>query len=109
MPGPTNTLLIEGSFRELVEELSAYVDGLRKTQNPESTASLHEEVAPLLEKVTQAEEKEGETKEEEIEEAKDGVLEIVSKASSILSSAPEKGSQPAIISYGRRSHATNYQ
>lgn len=93
MPGPTNTLLIEGSFRELVEELADFVDGLRKAQNPESAKSLKEEIAPLLDKVTQTEEKESENKEEEVEESKDAVLEVVSKASSVLSTAAEKGTQ----------------
>ena len=65
MPGPTNTLLIEGTFRELTDELSDYIDGPRKAQNAGSP-SLKEEVAPLLEKVTQAEEKESEDKEDEV-------------------------------------------
>ena len=90
MPGPTNTLLIEGSFRELIDELADYIDALRKAQNADS-ASLKEEVAPLLEKVTQAEESESEDREDEVESAKDAVLQVVIKSSSVLNSAPEKG------------------
>ena len=92
MPAPANTLLIEGSFRELTDELAGYIDGLRKAQNPESTASIKEEIAPLLESVTKAEQKEDEDREDEVEKAKDAVLEVIVKASGVLSTAQEKGS-----------------
>lgn len=91
MPGPTNTLLIEGSFRELTEELADYIDGLRKVQNPEGASSLREEITPLLDKVTQAEEKEGDDIEDDIDGAKDAVLDVVNRASGILTTAQEKG------------------
>ncbi|KAL9081053.1 MAG: hypothetical protein Q9159_007444 [Coniocarpon cinnabarinum] len=89
MPGPTNTLLIEGSFRELVDELADYVDGLRKAQNADSP-SLKEEVAPLLDRVVQTEENECEDREEEIETAKDAVLKVIVKTSGTLNTAPER-------------------
>jgi hypothetical protein len=62
-----NTLLIEGSFEELSEELAVYIDGL-------SQSSVQTEVAPLL--------KEGN---------KVDALKKIVTASSALNSAPEKG------------------
>ena len=96
MPGPTHTLLIEGSFRELAEELADYLEGLRKAQNGESTTSLRDQITPHLDKLTSVEEKQQEDSQdpeddEEANEAKDDVLQILSKASSVLNSAPEKG------------------
>ncbi|KAL6716268.1 hypothetical protein ACLMJK_005834 [Lecanora helva] len=49
MPGPSNTLLIEGSFEELADELAHYIDDVQKKQNPEN-ANAQAEIAPLLEK-----------------------------------------------------------
>lgn len=62
-----NTLLIEGSFEELSEELAVYIDGLAQS-------SVQSEVAPLL--------KEGN---------KVDALKKIVTASSALNSAPEKG------------------
>jgi translation initiation factor 3 subunit M len=63
----SNTLLIEGSFEELSEELAVYIDGL-------SQSSCQAEIAPLL---------------------KDGnkvdALKKIVTASSALNSAPERG------------------
>ena len=73
MPGSTNTLLIEGSFEELAEELAQYIDGIRKTQGEEG-GNLQGEVAPLLE-----------------QGQKDEVLKKIVTASAILNAAPEKG------------------
>ncbi|MCJ1366638.1 hypothetical protein MMC16_005768 [Acarospora aff. strigata] len=72
MPGPTNTLLIEGTFEELVEELAQYIDGVKKTQG-EDGSSLQGEIAPLLE-----------------QGQKDEVLKKVVTASTVLNAAPEK-------------------
>jgi hypothetical protein len=62
-----NTLLIEGTFEELSEELAVYIDGL-------GGSSVQSEIAPLL---------------------KDGnkvdALKKMVTASSVLNSAPEKG------------------
>ena len=73
MPGPSNTLLIEGSFEELSDEFAHYVEELQKKQKPDSP-SLQAEVAPLLE-----------------QGQKDEVLKKLVVASAILNSAPEKG------------------
>ena len=77
MPGPTNTLLIEGTFEELVEELAQYIDGVKKTQG-EDGSSLQGEIAPLLE-----------------QGQKDEVLKKVVTASTVLNAAPEKGTIPS--------------
>lgn len=89
MPAPQTTLLIEGSFGELVEELADYIHVLRKSADgEESTPSLKEELAPHLEAYTKAEEAQNA---EDLDSARDEVLETLVEASSILSSAPEKG------------------
>ncbi|KAL1634184.1 hypothetical protein SLS56_002488 [Neofusicoccum ribis] len=72
MPAPTNTLLIEGSFEELVDEFAQYLDILRKTHGEEES-SLAPEVQQLL----------GENK-------KDDVLKKLVTASAVLNVAPEK-------------------
>jgi translation initiation factor 3 subunit M len=73
MPGPTNTLLIEGSFEELADELAHYIDEIQKKQNPDS-ANTQAEIAPLLEK-----------------EQRDEALKKLVTASEVLNTAPEKG------------------
>jgi len=91
MPAPSTTLLIEGTFRELVDEFANYIDNLKKSQNTseESAASLKDDVQPLLEKYAQTEEaNEG----EKTEEAREEMLKaIVQPASSVLHLAPERG------------------
>lgn len=72
MPGAVNTLLIEGSFEELSEELSTYIDNLRKAQSEES--GIQAEVAKFLQ-----------------DGKKDDALKSLVGASSVLNSAPEKG------------------
>ena len=73
MPGPSNTLLIEGSFEELADELAHYIDEVHKKQAPDS-ANVQAEIAPLLEKGQ-----------------KDEVLKKLVTASDVLNTAPEKG------------------
>ena len=73
MTGPSNTLLIEGSFKELADELAYYIDEVQKKQTPES-ASIQAEVTPLLEK-----------------NQKDEVLKKLVTGSEVLNTAPEKG------------------
>ncbi len=73
MPGPANTLLIEGSFEELADELAHYIDDVQKKQTPES-ANTQAEITPLLEKGQ-----------------KDEVLKKLVVSSEALNVAPEKG------------------
>lgn len=62
-----NTLLIEGSFEELSDELAVYLDGL-------SGSSVQAEIAPLLK-----------------EDNKVDALKKIVTASSALNNAPERG------------------
>ena len=73
MPGPSNTLLIEGSFEELADELAHYIGEVQKKQTP-PVAGLQEEVSPLLE-----------------QGKRDDVLKKLVTASTALNTAPEKG------------------
>ncbi|KAF1815578.1 PCI-domain-containing protein [Eremomyces bilateralis CBS 781.70] len=70
MPAPSNTLLIEGSFEELAEELAVYIDNLRKDEG----AKIQADVAPLLQQ----------------EGSKDEVMKKLVIGSSALNNAPEK-------------------
>ncbi|KAJ9630635.1 hypothetical protein H2203_001158 [Taxawa tesnikishii (nom. ined.)] len=72
MPAPVNTLLIEGSFEELCDELAAYLDQLNSTQGQQT--SLQSELAPLLQQ----------------DSNKDDVLKKIVTASTALSNAPER-------------------
>ena len=73
MPAPSNTLLIEGTFEELTEELAGYLDEIHKKQNPDAT-SIRADITPLLEKGQ-----------------KDDALKKLVTGSSVLNTAPEKG------------------
>lgn len=73
MPGPSNTLLIEGSFDELADELAHYLDEIQKKHSPEN-ANVQSEITPLLEKGQ-----------------KDDVLKKLVTAGDALNNAPEKG------------------
>ncbi|KAL1304850.1 hypothetical protein AAFC00_003775 [Neodothiora populina] len=72
MPAPSNTLLIEGSFEELCDELATYIDSLNTAQGQQQS-SLQSEVAPLLQEGKQ-----------------EDALKKVVTASSVLNSAPER-------------------
>ena len=73
MPGPTTTLLIEGSFEELADELAQYIDNLKKTQGDE-TSTLQTECEELLK-----------------DNQKDEALKKLVMGSQVLNQAPEKG------------------
>lgn len=74
MPGPVNTLLIEGSFEELCDELATYVDSLGSAQGQQT--SIQSEIQSLLQ-----------------EDKKDDALKRIVAASPVLSTAPERGAQ----------------
>lgn len=82
MPAPANTLLIEGSFTELSEELAQYLDALRRTEG----SNLPAEVAPLLEPLREQEQ----NGEEPNLKQRDEVLKKIVSAAVILNTAPEK-------------------
>lgn len=79
MAGPTNTLLIEGTFEELVDEIAVYIDNLKKAQGDENS-SIQSECGPLLQ-----------------EGKKEDVLKKIVTGSIALNSAPEKGTGPSEI------------
>ncbi|MCJ1421848.1 hypothetical protein MMC32_008215 [Xylographa parallela] len=72
MPGSTNTLLIEGSFEELSDELAHYIDEIRKRQG-DAGASLQADITPILE-----------------QGQKDEALKKLVTSSAVLNTAPEK-------------------
>ncbi|KAJ4301161.1 hypothetical protein N0V90_003251 [Kalmusia sp. IMI 367209] len=72
MPGPTTTLLIEGTFEELADELAQYIDNLKKSQGDEGS-TIQSETADLLK-----------------ENKKDEVLKKLVMGSQTLNQAPEK-------------------
>lgn len=89
MPEPSNTLLIEGSFSELSEELAQYIDTLNKADENSGVAA---EIAPILGEIRQTESNEQPPDDEEqLEKQKENVLKALVKKSAILNSAPEKG------------------
>ncbi|CAL8579735.1 hypothetical protein XPA_005468 [Xanthoria parietina] len=72
MPGPTNTLLIEGSFEELADELAHYLDEVKRKDSDAQT-TIQTDIAPLLE-----------------QNQKDEVLKKLVTGGAVLNSAPEK-------------------
>ena len=82
MPGPVNTLLIDGPFEELADELAHYIDEIKRKQNEDST-SVQVEITPLL---TQGH--------------KDEALKKLVIGSTALNSAPEKGESQASVKVG---------
>lgn len=78
MSGHINTLLIEGSFEELCDELAVYLDGLLTAQN--QTANVQSEIQPLLQA-----------------EKKDNVISALVKSSAVLNTAPERGVSPMLV------------
>ncbi|EXJ79360.1 hypothetical protein A1O3_08862 [Capronia epimyces CBS 606.96] len=87
MPGPTNTLLIEGSFSELAEEFAQYLDGLSKA---EEGAGVQAEIEQPLNKIREAEQAEVEVDEAAVQTQKDEVLKKLVTKASILNSGPER-------------------
>lgn len=72
MPAAVNTLLIEGSFEELCEELAQYIDNVNNTQGQQT--SVQQEIQPLLQ-----------------EGKKEDALKKIVSASPALNNAPERG------------------
>jgi translation initiation factor 3 subunit M len=88
MPGPSNTLLIEGSFSELAEELAHYLDTLAKS---EEGAGVSADVAQFLNNIREAEQSEDPVDESSVQQQKDEVLKKIVTKASVLNSAPERG------------------
>jgi hypothetical protein len=88
MPGPSNTLLIEGSFSELAEELAQYLDPLNKA---EAGAGLEAEIKAALKEIRDKEEADEPSNPEALQKQKDDVLKKLVGKAGVLNSAPEKG------------------
>jgi hypothetical protein len=88
MPGPSNTLLIEGSFCELTEELAQYLDPLLKS---EPGAGLEADIEPALKEIREKEQAEEPSDPDALQKKKDEVLKKIVGKASVLNSAPEKG------------------
>lgn len=82
MPGPATTLLIEGTFEELADELAQYIDNLKKSQGDESS-NAQSTIAELLK-----------------ENKKDDVLKQLVMGGQVLNQAPEKGTESQNMSKG---------
>lgn len=83
----TNTLLVEGSFSELAEELAQYIDNLNKV---ESEAGVAAEIEPLLNQIREAESQDS-SDTSSVQKQKDDVLKQIVKNATALSNAPERG------------------
>ncbi|KAK2751955.1 hypothetical protein FQN55_008697 [Onygenales sp. PD_40] len=84
-----NTLLIEGSFAELADELAQYIDTLRNTQEN----GLHADVSPALDSLRAKEQLDQEptpAQQKEILAQRDEVLKKIVVAAAVLNAAPEK-------------------
>jgi translation initiation factor 3 subunit M len=92
MPGPSNTLLIEGSFSELADELAQYVDTVSKS---EADTGIQNDIARSLGEIREKEQSEEPVDAASIQKQKDEVLKKIVGNAGVLNSAPEKG-QPAI-------------
>lgn len=87
MPGPANTLLIEGSFSELSEELAQYIDAVSKTEPASGVAA---EIAPLVNAIRDQEQSDNSDL-ASVQEQKDEVLKAMVGKATVLNSVPEKG------------------
>lgn len=88
MPGPTNTLLIEGAFSELVEELARYLDALNKS---EPGTGIEQEISPTLAIVRDQEQAEEPANPQTVQKEKDDILKKLVGKANILNTAPERG------------------
>ena len=97
MPGPSNTLLIEGSFSELADELAQFLDGVIK---PEEGAGVRADVTSTLEQIQQLEQSEDpqSVDQAKLQTLKDDALKKVVTKASALNNAPEKGAAALPIS-----------
>ncbi len=87
MPGPTNTLLIEGSFSELAEELAAYIDNLSRAEGNGIQADIQQPLASIRESESS---QEG-VDENSLQNLKNEVLKKIVTKAQVLNGAPERG------------------
>lgn len=80
----TSTLLIEGSFPELAEELAQYLDTLSEG------AGISASIEGDLNSIREAESQES-PEEESIQKSKDDALKKIITKATVLNAAPERG------------------
>lgn len=83
----TSTLLIEGSFPELAEELAQYLDTLSEG------AGVFASVEGDLNSIREAESQES-PEEQSIQKSKDDALKKIITKATLLNAAPERGNEP---------------
>ena len=93
MPGPSNTLLIEGSFSELADELAQYLDTVSKV---EASSGVQNEVSAALSEIREKEQAEEPADPSSIQRQKDEVLKKIVGKAGVLNTAPEKGKSSPI-------------
>jgi translation initiation factor 3 subunit M len=97
MPGPSNTLLIEGSFAELADELAQYLDTVSKS---EAGSGVQSEITSTLAEIREKEQAEEPLDPASIHKRKDEVLRKIVGNAAVLNAAPEKGQiQAAILTH----------
>ncbi len=99
MPGPSNTLLIEGSFSELADELAQYLDTVSKS---EAGGGVQSEIGAALSEIRENEQAEDPADPASTQKLKDEVLKKIVGKASVLNSAPEKGQLPSTGSKGAK-------
>lgn len=94
MTGPSNTLLIEGSFAELADELAQYLDTVSKS---EAGSGVQREITSTLAEIREKEQAEEPLDPASIHKQKDEVLRKIVGNAAVLNAAPEKGQIQATI------------
>lgn len=88
----TSTLLIEGSFPELAEELAQYLDSLSEG------AGILASIEGDLNSIREAESQESDEV-QSIQKSKDDVLKKIITKATVLNAAPERGKKPESTKY----------
>lgn len=87
MPAPSNTLLIEGSFSELADELAQYIDQLSKVEG----SGVRADIETLLAAIRESEQSQESVSEATIQNQKNDVLKKIVTKAQVLNNAPERG------------------
>ncbi|RMZ75859.1 hypothetical protein DV737_g5065, partial [Chaetothyriales sp. CBS 132003] len=82
----TNTLLVEGAFSELAEELAQYIDTVSKAEG----SGLQAEIEPILSTIRESEQSGEAPDDAVIQKSKDDALRKIVIKASALNGAPEK-------------------
>ena len=93
MPAPTNTLLIEGSFTELAEELAQYID----TQAKADGNGVQADIQQLLASIRESEQSQESADEATVQNQKNEVLKKIVTKAQVLNGAPERGMKTSLL------------